>query len=124
MLKPGGTATIMVYYVYSFRRWSEMREATVKQFVTEKFGFGTKSRATGYERQRYDYDSKGNVAPETDFLSRADIKRLALKLGFSSVMQGLELMGEGRLTRMMGRDNVLKVLATIGGRHIYARLTK
>ncbi|GMQ83166.1 MAG: hypothetical protein BMS9Abin05_2653 [Rhodothermia bacterium] len=124
VLRPGGSAIIMVYYAYSFRRWSEMTNATINQFLSEKLRIGKRRNVTKRERQRYDYDSEGQVAPETEFLSRAEVKRVARSLGFKSVKQGLELMGEGLLTRIIGRKSTLKIFSPIGGRHIYARLTK
>lgn len=124
VLHQGGTAIIMVYYSYSFRRWHEMWHATINQFVAEKLKLGRRRDVTEFERQRYDYDSSGRIAPETDFVSRAQLSKIAKRHGFKKIKQGLELLGEGKLTQKYGRERVLKLLAPIGGRHIYARLTK
>jgi SAM-dependent methyltransferase len=124
LLKPGGEASLMVYYAYSYRRWAEMGKETGAQFFCEKFGIGRKPNPSDYSRARYDYDSRGVIAPETQFISRQDVRKVAKQLGFRHIRLGLELLGENRLTQQLGRVRVLNTFGRIGGRHLYINLTK
>jgi SAM-dependent methyltransferase len=66
ILKPGGTAKIMVYNKYSFRQWTKW---PIKTLFLNK---------VNTEEQRMAYDSNGNgeAAPFTEFSSIAEIKRM------------------------------------------------
>lgn len=123
ILRPGGQAIFMIYYAYSFRRWHEFPRQTLRSLIGEYAGRASPA-VTEEERRQYDADSRGNVAPETVFTSRRRLRRVCEAIGYRSLLMRLELMGEGRLTRWLGRDVVLKYLAPVGGRHIYATAVK
>ena len=74
ILKPGGTAVIMVYNKFSYRQWLVWPQKTFRTFLNESFfnkkDSGNISRA---QRLAYDKDSNGNAAPETEFFSIRDL---------------------------------------------------
>lgn len=123
ILRPGGQAIFMIYYAYSFRRWHEFPKQTLQQLISEYTGRSGHS-VTEEERKVYDHDSRGKVAPETVFTSRRGLRGLCKAIGFRSLHMRLELMGEGRLSRRLGRDFMLRYIAPTGGRHIYATAVK
>lgn len=57
VLRPGGTAVVMIYNAWSLRRFIHWRDRPERQ------------------RGRYDYDSQDNVAPHTDFTSPPAARR-------------------------------------------------
>jgi 2-polyprenyl-3-methyl-5-hydroxy-6-metoxy-1,4-benzoquinol methylase len=83
ILKPGGTAHLMVYNRYSHRRWVQNRDVFLRELFAEMFGQLKTARADTQERGANDRNLEGEAAPETVFLSRGEIKRRMRR--FSSV---------------------------------------
>lgn len=76
ILKPGGTAMIMVYNRFSFRHWKKWPISTFKAALRD-FGMSLKLESTTAQRKAYDaHDDSGEAAPETEFFSARDIKRI------------------------------------------------
>jgi SAM-dependent methyltransferase len=75
ILKPGGTAHLMVYNRYSHRRWVQNRESFLRELAAETFGQLKTARADTQERGANDRNLEGEAAPETVFLSVGEIKR-------------------------------------------------
>jgi SAM-dependent methyltransferase len=75
ILKPGGTAHLMVYNRYSHRRWMQNRESFKREFLKETFGLLDTAKAEESERAANDTNLDGVAAPETVFLSAREIKR-------------------------------------------------
>jgi SAM-dependent methyltransferase len=69
ILKPGGTAIIMVYNALSFRRWHQAKEATESYLQWRLTGAGNLRAIEAIDRFAYDTDLEGNAAPETTFVS-------------------------------------------------------
>lgn len=61
VLKPGGTAFVMLYNAHSFRQLVHARRTR---------------RQEAQMRAMYDANSEGEAAPHTDFVSRQDVRRL------------------------------------------------
>jgi SAM-dependent methyltransferase len=85
MLKPGGTAIIMVYNKYSFRQWRFWPRQTLLTFARDsrfhRDGRGAaaedeKAAYTALHRSLYDQHSSGMSAPETDFLSVKQLRQM------------------------------------------------
>lgn len=76
ILRPGGSAVVMVYNRYSYRRWYKWPLKTLKELLLGK----KKSDVVGEdERAAYDTDTKGNAAPETQFYSVGEIHSICKK---------------------------------------------
>src|SRR6516164_9755062 len=70
LLRGGGLLTVMVYYAYSYRRWTQARKQTLKYLRAELFGYrGTIAPLSESETWSYDHNKNGAVAPHTDFIS-------------------------------------------------------
>jgi SAM-dependent methyltransferase len=68
ILKPGGKAIVMLYHRHSFRQMI----APIRRLFSRKL---RADYARGL-RGMYDRDSKGTVAPYTDYVSRAEVRQL------------------------------------------------
>jgi len=83
VLKPGGTAVLMVYNQFSYRQWTRWPMATARALSREMGLSSGRLPATEAQRRAYDRGTDGRAAPETVFTS---IRRLRRMLGrFSRV---------------------------------------
>jgi hypothetical protein len=73
VLVPGGRAVVMLYYRHSLRRTAFAMHRAVAR----------RTRSTFDEEMRgvYDADTAGSAAPHTDFVSRAEARRLFARFG-------------------------------------------
>ena len=70
LLRAGGSLIAMVYYAYSYRRWVQAPRQTLRYLTSEILGYrGVVASETAQEKWYYDHNSKGVVAPHTDFVS-------------------------------------------------------
>jgi SAM-dependent methyltransferase len=77
LLRGGGLLTVMVYYAYSYRRWTQARKQTLKYLRAELFGYrGTIAPLSESETWSYDHNKNGAVAPHTDFISVKSLRYL------------------------------------------------
>ena len=92
LLKPGGTAHLMVYNRYSHRRWMQERRSFLREIAAEAVGLLKTARADSRERAANDRTLAGEAAPETVFLSVGEVKRRMRR--FSSVKVTKENMDD------------------------------
>lgn len=71
VLRPGGKAIVMLYNRHSFRQLVQVPLNQFKAKLRAK-----KMNFAEYVRSLYDTDSKGEAAPYTEYVSRADVKRI------------------------------------------------
>lgn len=124
MLKPGGKAMIMVYFAYSYRRWISAPKSTFVQFLNDKFGLKLADKGHDqHERALYDASTlDGRGAPETEFYSSTEIRRLAKQ--WSSLSFTLENIGQDGPFRRVPRNFANKFFGPIMGLDIYVLLEK
>lgn len=108
LLKPGGTAHVMVYNRYSHRRYVQDRTKFMAELLAEEFGELEAATVSEAERAANDTDLAGKAAPETVFLSRQEAFRRMNR--FSSVSVTKENMDESGDPSMQRKS----VLATWG----------
>lgn len=107
LLRAGGSLVFMVYYAYSYRRWFNARRQTLGYLRAEALGYrGVVPAEEVDERRRYDFDSKGNVAPYTDFISVRSMRHLLRR--FSSVRWKRQNILDEPPFRKRSRDELLK----------------
>ena len=92
ILKPGGTAHLMVYNRYSHRRWMQERKQFLTERALESIGLLKQTRARERERADNDTDLDGNAAPETVFSSVREMRSRLRR--FSDVRIDQENMDE------------------------------
>lgn len=116
ILKPGGTAHLMVYNRYSHRRWAQNRETFIRELKDELLGRTATDTADTSERAANDTNLEGEAAPETVFLSAGEIKRRMAK--FSRVRVIKENMDESNDPKWE-RKKVLKTWGRWMGLDLY-----
>lgn len=70
VLKPGGRAYVMVYNKFSYRNWLRW------PWTTARAALGTPAPAPGDLRAAYDSNAMGEGAPETVFVSAAELAEM------------------------------------------------
>jgi SAM-dependent methyltransferase len=118
VLRPGGTALVMVYNAHSFRQLVRVPRERLHAL---------RVRLSGAEQVRamYDRNMAGEAAPHTDFVSRRELRHLLRR--FSSVSVESQNFDEVRLpfTRVMiPRTRFLGNAARALGLDLYARARK
>ncbi len=73
LLVPGGRASIMVYNAFSYRRWLRAPIATLRHRLRKSPAALASARQRGW----YDANLAGEPAPVTEFVSIAELRRLA-----------------------------------------------
>lgn len=120
VLKPGGSAYLMVYNAFSYRRWIKWPLHTLRAARAPANG----GLATESQRRAYDFDSSGAAAPETVFVSRAQLR--AMMARFSQVSLVLENCEDLRFLgrTVLARAALLSSLGALAGLDIYASARK
>lgn len=123
VLKPGGTAIIMVYYAYSYRQWITNFSKTARRFINEFFlNKNICCEQSEKERGHYDRSIDGIAAPEVVFTSRREFKMLARK--FSTVQICGENIENLYVFKLFGRDIAGKLFGNLMGLDIYCTCVK
>jgi SAM-dependent methyltransferase len=123
VLVPGGIAVVMLYNRHSLRQLVEIPLRHVRDTLARR------ARATSFRevvRGYYDRDSRGEAAPHTDFVSRAQV-RTSLFRQFSRVRIDVRncdtyVFFGGRV--VLPRERLLDTLGRVLGTDLYIVATK
>ena len=74
VLRPGGTAVVMLYNKFSFRQWRRRPFATLRELVRDRFGSDRRLEADAL-RGEYDAHVDGEAAPEVTLHSKRELRR-------------------------------------------------
>jgi ubiquinone/menaquinone biosynthesis C-methylase UbiE len=122
ILRPGGQVFVMVYNALSFRRWRHWPGTSFRSALRD-LGLVRTPAATEVQRAAYDISSDGTAAPETEFVSIAQLRRMMRR--FSSVRCYKENSDHIIcLGRVIPRDALLSNLGRWMGLDIYVHATK
>jgi SAM-dependent methyltransferase len=77
LLVPGGRALIMVYNGFSYRRWLRAPASTLSHLVRARAGRDPSLTVSTRQRAWYDTNAAGEAPPVTQFVSSAELRRLA-----------------------------------------------
>jgi SAM-dependent methyltransferase len=119
VLRPGGTAIVMVYNQFSYRHWTRWPVKTARTLFA-RHAPEPAANAPVHQRKEYDANAKGEAAPGTVFFS---VNRIKQVFGpFSST----ELVKENNsnLLRFIPRQSLLNTLGRYAGLDIYIRAVK
>lgn len=126
VLKDSGKAVIMLYNRHSFRQLVHLPLLRLRNLIRERFrSHGGAADRSRWTRAFYDKNAKGDAAPHTDYLSRAQVRQLFR--AFRSVRietqncDPLVLPG-GRV--VLSREKLLNNLARVAGLDLYITATK
>ena len=122
VLKPGGAAYLMVYNRFSYLRWIKWFRLTLRAAL-ESSARNT-ATATESERAAYDSDSSGGAAPETVFVSRAQLRDMMARFSRVSLeLENCNHLGMRGLV-LVPRSILLPGLGRFAGLDIYVDATK
>ncbi|MGE0608884.1 MAG: class I SAM-dependent methyltransferase [Pirellulales bacterium] len=125
VLRPGGRLIMMVYYAYSYRMWIKRKLRLFKDLLLDVGGV---SSYTGDpdERAMYDTNLQGQPAPNTVFLSKRQLRRIARRSGLRVERASPQNAHVSLPLRLLGftRDRALKTWARYIGTDLYAVLKK
>ena len=127
LLRPGGTAMVMVYNRFSYRQWLRWPKQTLQAALQERrspHGMLAVARTGQHERAAYDVNTSGEAAPETVFLS---VKQLVgMFRNYSHVefhrenCDNLPFGGE----RWVARNFLLATIGRVAGLDLYLEARK
>lgn len=115
ILVPKGSLMFMVYNAYSYRRWLTFFGPTSKFLFHEYFGF-RQPVSTAEERGAYD-GGEGGPAPETEFFSVRQLKRL-LK-GFEQIRVTRENACPESVFKYWNREGMRRFISPRFGLDLY-----
>jgi 2-polyprenyl-3-methyl-5-hydroxy-6-metoxy-1,4-benzoquinol methylase len=123
ILKPGGTAVLMMYNRFSYRQWKSWPVKTFLALLRDTGLYGGKIKVNEAQRKGYDKSDSGTGAPETEFLSINELRKMLSQfskiefqkencegirlLGFTIIPRTVFLSSVGR---KMGLDIYIKVV--------------
>jgi SAM-dependent methyltransferase len=121
LLKPGGTARIMVYNGLSYRQWVRWPRQTLAMALRDS---GVPPAGMVDQRRAYDVNSAGEAAPETAFLSARELGRMFRRFSQFSVRKenASELPFGGH--RFVPRTLLLPTLGKLAGLDLYIEARK
>ena len=122
ILRPGGTACIMVYNAYSYRRWLREFGRTLDYFKADKFGAGDFESGSQAARAQYDVDSEGQAAPHTDFFSVGAMRRICKQ--WSAVDHRRRNIGAEGPLQHLPRPAALVLFGSVFGLDLYFTIWK
>lgn len=125
ILKPGGTAYIMVYNRFSYRQWLQWPRETIGALLDETgLRKRTAKRSSEEQRRAYDASTDGEAAPETVFLSIGQLRRMLRR--YSWVTFEKENCTDLAISRLcfIPRKTLLPSLGKTLGLDIYIRARK
>jgi len=110
MLRPGGKLIAMVYYAYSYRRWMQARNETLRYWLRERVGYrGVVRSLRESEKWDYDHNSAGNAAPHTDFVSIVSLRNMCAEFSkFDCQLENINI--EPPFEKWPSRHELLKTL--------------
>jgi ubiquinone/menaquinone biosynthesis C-methylase UbiE len=125
VLRPGGTALIMVYNKFSFRHWLHWPWWTFKEFL-RSVGVGKKSAAALHEQiAACDRSaSSETAAPETVFLSARDLRTMLQRFEQVQVVKRNSDPIGIRGRTIVPRSLLLPTVGRLCGLDLYARAVK
>lgn len=119
VLKPGGSATIMVYNALSYRQWL-LRPLSSLRLALSSGGDGSPLHID--EAKPLDIDQSGDAAPETAFVSARQLRTLCSK--FESVSIRKEHIHRELIFKGVPRRIALPLFGPWLGLNLYATLGK
>jgi SAM-dependent methyltransferase len=124
VLKPGGTAIVMVYNQFSLQQWRTWPLETLRMLARQWRLWPEAAPAGGDRRKAYDVNLAGEGAPETVFTSIAQLRRMFSRFSTFHCRKencdSITLRGRIRVPR----QRLLPIVGRLLGRDLYVRARK
>jgi len=123
VLKKGGQAMIMVYSATSYRQFQVDFFATLRRLFSKPEMLTDIALTSGDKKSRraYDTNTTGDAAPQTEFVSKKELKVLCRDFETCSIVA--ENIGEDGIFRFLRRSTALKLGRNLG-LDLYCHLRK
>ena len=122
VLRPNGSALLMVYNAFSYRRWWTATASTARTWWRDYAGGNGEVATSSSERRAYDQSSAGAAAPETVFTSTRRLRKMCSR--FREVTIHKENADREPPFGRLSRPTLLKTIGPVAGLDLYASLTK
>lgn len=122
VLRPGGSALVMVYNAFSYRRWWTAPAATWQTWKRDYLSSTDEQVSSAAERGAYDRSSSGAAAPSTVFTSTRRLRAMCAK--FSEIDIHTENADREPPFSRFSRPALLPLVGTRVGLDLYASLRK
>lgn len=122
LLKPGGGATIMVYNAISYRQFVLNPLKTLRRKMSDPARYVSHNETDERMRRAYDANAAGSGAPQTEFVTRAELAHLARD--FSRCEISAENIGGESVLRYLPRSIACRLFGSYLGLDLYCRLVK
>jgi ubiquinone/menaquinone biosynthesis C-methylase UbiE len=122
VIVPGGHLVFMVYNALSYRRWARWPISTMRHALWARGALSEKPNSNESERRAYDADAEGNAAPETDFCTAGELRRMMSNWSIETIQ--LKNIGSEGPLRCLPRGFKLKTMGPWAGLDIYVRGTR
>lgn len=122
VLKPGGKAIVMLYHRHSFRQLMDVPWVRIKYHLSSR---STHKNMREQVRALYDTNAKGEAAPHTDYVSRAQVRQLFKRFSRLQVdVQNFDPYSFWKGKIVIRREWLLNNLARVLGLDLYIVATK
>lgn len=122
LLKPGGGATVMVYNRTSYRQWALGPFGTLRRKMSDPTRYVSHNETDERMRRAYDANAAGSGAPQTEFVTRAELAYLAREFAGCDITA--ENIGAESVLRYLPRATACRLLGPHLGLDLYCRLVK
>ncbi|MCB1436631.1 MAG: class I SAM-dependent methyltransferase [Rhodobiaceae bacterium] len=122
LLKPGGGASIMVYNAASYRQWVFAPVKTLRRLMADPTGYISHNETDPRVRGVYDVNVEGSSAPQTEFVTRAELSHLARAFSRCEIIP--ENIGGEFVLRYLPRKFACRLFGPYLGLDLYCRLVK
>lgn len=124
VLRPEGTAMVMVYNQFSYRRWMRSPVALLQAWRDERVAPPRDRRGDEQQRRMYDANQQGEAAPETVFVSERRARDLFRRFGAVAVAKENcdDIVRGGRHLRL--RERLLTTIGPRAGLDLYITARK
>jgi len=122
LLVPGGQAVLMVYSALSYRQWGRTPIAAWRRRRADPAAYRQRESAREAIRAAYDANLEGDAAPQTEFVTRAELEFMCRDFSRCAVTAE-NIGGEGPL-RLVPRRLACALFGGALGLDLYCRLQK
>ncbi|MFZ2102303.1 MAG: class I SAM-dependent methyltransferase [Oricola sp.] len=122
LLKAGGGATVMVYHAASYRQWALGPLKTLRRKMADPARYVSHNEADERMRRAYDANAAGGGAPQTEFVTRAELAHLARDFARCDITA--ENIGAESVLKYLPRRTACRLFGRHLGLDLYCRLVK
>lgn len=123
LLKTNGNAVIMVYSALSYRQWFSSPFLTLSRlFGNYRVYDNNQYQSSSRLRAAYDTNIEGDAAPQTEFVTKAELKYMLRKFNYVSIES--QNIGNEGLFRFIPRRLACKLFGSTLGLDLYCRIQK